>query len=275
MEPVSFTKMHGLGNDFVIVDARSRAVPLSGGAIRAIADRRRGIGCDQVIRLEPGHAGDVFMRIWNPDGGEAEACGNGTRCVARLLMEESGAEGIRIETVSGVLASRRLAQGAVDVDMGLPRTRWQDIPLAAPADPAALDLGPPAPAPAVCVNVGNPHAVLFVDDCEAVDLEATGPRLEHSPWFPRRANISFATVRSASRIDARVWERGAGATSACGSAACAVAVAGHIAGRTPRRVTVSLPGGALDLDWRDDGRIHMAGPASTVFRGTLDPELAG
>lgn len=273
MDPVSFVKMHGLGNDFVIVDARERAAPLPACAIRTIADRRVGVGCDQLIRLEPSRTGDAFMRIWNPDGSEAEACGNGTRCVARLLMEETGRDDASIEIQSGLLKARRHGIEMFDVDMGEPRLGWQDIPLATLSDTLQVDLGDVAPSPATCVNMGNPHAVLFVEDCDAVDLGTTGPLLEGHSLFPRRANISFVTVETESRVRARVWERGAGATRACGSAACAIAVAGHRRALTLRHVSVALPGGALDLDWRENGHVHMTGPASLVCRGTLMPEI--
>ncbi len=273
MDPVSFVKMHGLGNDFVIIDARERAAPLPTCLVRRIADRRVGVGCDQLIRLEPSITGDAFMRIWNPDGSEAEACGNGTRCVARLLMEESGRDDADIETRSGLLKARRRGLEMFDVDMGRPRFGWRDVPLASPSDTLQVDLGDAAASPATCVSIGNPHAVLFVEDCNAVDLAATGPLLERHSLFPHRANISFATVETNSRVRARVWERGAGATLACGSAACAIAVAGHRRGLTQRHVTVVLPGGDLDLDWRENGHVHLAGPARLVCRGTLMSEI--
>ena len=272
MDPVSFVKMHGLGNDFVIVDARAHEALLPGRAIRIIADRRVGVGCDQLIRLEPSLAGDAFMRIWNPDGSEAEACGNGTRCVARLLMEETGRNDAGIETRAGLLKVRRCADGMFDVDMGRPRFGWQDLPLAEPRDTLKVDLGNVAPSPAVCVNVGNPHAVFFVTDCDTVDLATVGPLLERDALFPQGANISIATRESGSSVRARVWERGAGATHACGSAACAIAVAGHRCGLTRRRVTVALPGGALDVHWHGNGHVHMSGPASFVCNGVLMPE---
>ncbi len=273
MNPVSFVKMHGLGNDFVIVDAREHDTPLPVRAIRTIADRRVGVGCDQVIRLEPSAAGDVFMRIWNPDGSEAEACGNATRCVARLLMEETGRDDAGIETCSGLLQARRCAGGMFDVDMGQPRFGWQDLPLTKPLDTLKVDLGDAAPVPAVCVNIGNPHAVFLVEDCDTVDLATVGPLLERHALFPQGANISFVTVETDSRVRARVWERGAGATRACGSAACAIAVCGHRRGLTRRHVTVVLPGGDLDVDWHGNGHVHMSGPASLVCRGTLLPEI--
>ncbi|MBC6439011.1 MAG: diaminopimelate epimerase [Rhodospirillales bacterium] len=274
MNGLAFLKMHGLGNDFVIVDARSRDIPLTPGAIRTIADRRLGVGCDQLVRIEPSAGGDVFMRIWNPDGSEAEACGNATRCVARLVMDETGRNAIDVETVAGVLPSQMNGTGMVDVDMGKARLGWREIPLATENDTLHVDLGPEAPEPAVCVNMGNPHAVLFVDDCDAVDLAVTGAALEHSAMLPERANISFCTVESPTRVRARVWERSAGATLACGSAACAIAVAGVRRGLTERAVTVTLPGGDLTMQWRDDGHVLMAGPATLAYEGTLAPYLA-
>ena len=275
MNGVAFVKMHGLGNDFVVIDARRRAAPLDGDAIRAIANRRRGVGCDQVVRLEPSEAADVFMRIWNSDGGEAEACGNAARCVARLAMDETGRDSVAVETVAGVLPGRAVADGLVRVDMGRPGLGWRDVPLASEADTLAVDLGPAAPAPAVCVGMGNPHATLFVDDCDAIDLAATGPALERSPMLPEGGNIGFCTVETPRRIRARVWERGAGATPACGSAACAIAVAAFRRGLAERVVTVALPGGELGLEWRDDGRVLMTGPATPVFTGTFGPEPTG
>lgn len=271
MDGIAFLKMHGLGNDFVILDARSRAIALETDAIRRIADRHRGVGCDQVIRLEPSAEGDLFMRIWNPDGSEAEACGNATRCVARLAMDEAGRDTLTVQTVAGLLPCRE-AEGTVTVDMGPARTDWPAIPLAHEADTLALELG--AEAPAVAVNMGNPHAVLFVADCDAVDLAGEGPRLEHHPMFPARANISFVTVENRSRMRARVWERSAGATLACGSAACAIIVAAVRRGLSERSAEVVLPGGTLAMTWREDGHVLMAGPTALSYRGTLAPELA-
>ncbi|MBN35911.1 MAG: diaminopimelate epimerase [Rhodospirillaceae bacterium] len=274
MNGIAFLKMHGLGNDFVIVDARTRDIALTPDAIRTIADRRLGVGCDQFIRLEPSDRGDLFMRIWNPDGNEAEACGNATRCVARLAIDETGKNCIDIETVAGILPSIATDEGVIAVDMGEPRLDWQSIPLASEQDTLSVDLGHDAPAPAVCVNMGNPHAVLFVDDCYAVDLPVTGRALEHHPVFPERANISFCTVESRNRIRTRVWERSAGATLACGSAACAIAVAGVRRELTDCEVTVALPGGDLAMHLRDDNHIIMAGPTALAYSGTLDAGLA-
>jgi len=270
MDGLDFLKMHGLGNDFVIVDARGRNVVLETAAIRRIADRHLGVGCDQVIRLEPSVRGDVFMRIWNPDGSEAEACGNATRCVARLLMDEGGCDTLTIETVAGLLPCRA-AEGTVTVDMGPARTAWDEIPLVREADTLNLELG--AAAPAVAVSMGNPHAVLFVDDCEAIDLAVEGARLEHHPMFPARTNVSFVTVENRGRLRARVWERSAGATLACGSAACAIIVAAVRRGLTERNAEVALPGGSLAMSWREDGHVLMAGPTALAYRGTLAPDM--
>jgi diaminopimelate epimerase len=269
MNGVPFLKMHGLGNDFVVVDARTRAVALERDDIRHIADRHRGVGCDQVIRMEPSERGDLFMRIWNPDGSEAQACGNATRCVARLVMDETGRDRVVVETVAGLLPSQA-AQGGVCVDMGAARLDWREIPLAREADTAEVDLGPGAPAAAVCVNMGNPHAVLFVEDCDAIALAETGRALEHHAIFPEQANISFCTVEGPQRIRVRVWERSAGATLACGSAACAIIVAAVRRGLTERRAVVALPGGDLDMCWREDGHVLMTGPTAQSFRGSLN-----
>ena len=268
MDRIEFLKMHGLGNDFVLIDARTAEVPLDRDAIRHIADRRFGVGCDQVLRLEPSLAGDVFMRIWNADGSEARACGNGARCVARHVMAGNRAGALAVETVGGVLRCRDTGAG-VAVDMGRPGTGWREIPLAREADTLALDLGA-GRRHAVGVNMGNPHVVLFVADLRAVDLPNEGRRLERHPMLPEGANVSFVTVESPTRLAARVWERGAGVTPACGSAACAVVVAAVRRGLAERRATVALPGGELDIAWREDGRVEMAGPAAFVFRGTLE-----
>ncbi len=269
-----FTKMHGLGNDFVVIDARREPVRLSGTEARAIADRRRGIGCDQVIVIEKAGRADAFMRIFNADGGEVGACGNGARCVGALLMEEKGVSEITLETASGPITCARAA-GMVRVDMGPAHADWRDIPLVREMDTLhldlALDLGNGrALAHAVGVNMGNPHAVFFVDDADAVDLEKVGPKLERDALFPERANITLAEVTSRRRVRARVWERGAGITSACGSAACATLVAAARRGLTERKGTVSLAGGDLQIEWGDDGHVFMTGPAATSFSGAFE-----
>ncbi|MCI0754662.1 diaminopimelate epimerase [Teichococcus vastitatis] len=270
---IPFRKMHGLGNDFVVVDGRHGALPLSPARIAAIADRHRGIGCDQFITLEPAAAGaDVFMRIHNPDGSEAGACGNATRCVASLLMAETGRDAVTVRTVSGELPGERLPGGRIRVDMGHPRFGWEDVPLAEAMDTAHLPLalGPVAD-PAAC-SMGNPHATFFVDDLDALDWRALGPQLEQHPLFPDRANIGFAQVVAPDHLRVAIWERGAGPTLACGSGACATLVNAHRRGLAIRRARVELPGGVLELEWRLDGAVLMTGPVATAFLGQIDPD---
>jgi diaminopimelate epimerase len=275
MGRVPFLKMHGLGNDFVVLDGRRAPIAIDPEAARALADRRTGIGCDQVILLEPPRdpAAQILMRIRNPDGSEAGACGNATRCVADLLRRETGDARLRIETVAGLLEAEVMPDGRVAVDMGPARTGWRAIPLARPmeTDQVEMTLGPLS-AP-VCTNIGNPHATFFVDDVAAVDLAAIGPVLEHHPLFPQRANIGVAAVRDRSNIRLRVWERGAGITRACGSGACAALVAAHRRGLAERRATVALDGGTLDIAWREDGHVIMTGPVAVSFEGTFDRQL--
>ncbi len=270
----SFIKMHGLGNDFVVVDARSSRFAPSEATARLIADRRFGIGCDQIVILEPAANGraDLFMRFWNSDGGEVDACGNGTRCAAALVMAEAGRESLVIETRAGLLAAHAAERGRVTVDMGAARIGWREIPLAREQDTLHLELSLEALRDPVAVNMGNPHAVFFVEDAEAVDLPTLGPRLERDPLFPERANIGIAQVTGKDALRLRVCERGAGITRACGTGACAAAVAAARRGLTGRRVTVALDGGSLDIDWREDGHVMMTGPVTTVFTGELDLE---
>ncbi|MBO0738366.1 MAG: diaminopimelate epimerase [Alphaproteobacteria bacterium] len=275
MAKVPFLKMHGLGNDFVVLDFRQAAVPVSAAAVRALADRRTGIGCDQVIVLEAPHhsAARVLMRIRNSDGSEAEACGNAARCIADLLYRETGDPRLPIETMAGLLEAEVLADGRISVDMGPARTDWRDIPLAQPTDTNHLELSAGPLSDPVCTNIGNPHATFFVDDIDKVDLASLGPALECHRLFPQRANIAVASVRDRSHIRLRVWERGAGITSACGSAACAALVAAHRRGLTGRAAFVELDGGTLEIGWREDGHVIMTGPASLSFEGRFDPAL--
>jgi len=271
-----FIKMHGLGNDVVIFDARAEPLPLGPDAARRIADRRRGVGCDQVVVIEPPADGraDVFLRFYNADGGEAQACGNGTRCAAALLMGEGNAERVTMETVAGLLAGSRAADGRVSVDMGPAKTEWQEIPLARAGDTLHLDLALGPLTDPVAVNMGNPHAVFFVPDVAAIDIEALGPKLEHDPIFPERANIGIAQAIGPDHLRLRVWERGAGLTQACGSGACAAAVAAIRRGLTGRTVTLDLDGGAIEITWREtDGHVLMTGPVATAFTGTVDLEV--
>jgi diaminopimelate epimerase len=275
MEPVHFRKMHGLGNDFVVLDRRRGGIPVAPAAARALADRHTGIGCDQIVVVEPPRRRDAgaFMRILNADGSEAEACGNATRCVAALLAAEAGGRHIAIETVAGLLATEVLSDGRIAVDMGLARTEWREIPLAAPTDTdrLALVLGPLSEP--VCTNIGNPHATFFVADVEAIDLAKYGPLLEHHELFPERANIGVAAVLGRDRIRLRVWERGAGLTLACGSGACAALVAACRRGLTGRAAAVVVDGGSLDIEWRADGHVIMTGPAVQSFEGTFEASL--
>ncbi len=270
-----FIKMHGLGNDFVVVDARREPFELDEAAARAIADRRAGVGCDQFIVMEPPRdpEAEVFMRIRNADGGEVEACGNATRCVARLLMDETGRDVAAIETGAGLLIARPAEDGLVSVDMGPARTGWREIPLAREMDTLHLDLALGPLADPVGVSIGNPHAVFFVEEAEAVDLASLGPRLEHDPLFPERANIGVAQLAGPDRLRLRVWERGVGITRACGTGACAAAVAAHRRGLAGREVEVHLDGGPLMLEWREDGHVVMTGSVATSFRGVLDGSL--
>jgi len=263
---IPFVKMHGLGNDFVVLDARAQAIPpMDARLASALADRRTGIGCDQLILIEPSWVADLRMRIFNADGSEVEACGNASRAVGLLHGGPA-----RIETLGGlVLASP--AAGGIAVDMGEPRFDWNAIPLAYAMDTLAMPVGWDGLEGPAAVNVGNPHAVFFVPDCGAVDLARLGPEIEHDPLFPERVNVNVASIASRDAIRLRVWERGAGETRACGTGACATAIAAMRRGLTDRAVTVSLTGGDLRIEWREDNHILMTGPATESFRGDFDP----
>lgn len=268
---VSFLKMHGLGNDFVVIDARVTPFVPDAAQARAIADRRTGVGCDQLIIIEPPRTdgADAFMRIRNPDGTEVAACGNATRCVAALLMTERGTDRTTIETNAGLLNATPGPDGQITVDMGPARLEWRDIPIAEAMDTLHLPVSAGPLADPVGVGMGNPHAVFFVPDAEAIPLAAVGPVLEHAPLFPERANIEVAQILSRIRIRMRVWERGAGITAACGSGACATLVAAVRRGLADRRAELVLDGGSLIIEWRDDGHVLMTGPIATSFSGTL------
>jgi diaminopimelate epimerase len=280
---VPYLKMNGLGNDFVVVDARASGQRFSAAAVRAIADRTSGIGCDQFIVLETPRAtgADVFMRIYNAEGGEVDACGNASRCVAALLAEELGRRTVTIETNAGVLPSQ-VHGDVVTVDMGRPRFDWDQIPLSEKfADTTGIELqigpidAPVLHTPSV-VNVGNPHAIFWVDDVDHFDLARFGPLLENHPIFPQRANISLAQLVAPDHFKVRVWERGAGLTRACGTAACAVAVAAARKKLTGRRVAIDLPGGTLQIDWREsDNHILMTGAWALDGDGVLPEALVG
>lgn len=270
-----FVKMHGLGNDFVVLDGRAAPLALNAEQVRAIADRRTGVGCDQLIVIEPPAAAlaDAFMRIRNADGGEVAACGNASRCVASLLMAEKNTEHVIIETAAGLLDAEACGDGLVSVDMGRVRFDWRDIPLSKPADTLHLDVGAGPLRDGVAVNVGNPHAVYFVADAAAVPLEAVGPIIENHTMFPERTNVDVAQVLGPNRIRLRVWERGVGVTRACGSGACATLVAAARRGLTGRSAEVVLDGGRLRIEWLKDDHALMTGPVATSFTGTLDAAL--
>jgi diaminopimelate epimerase len=265
--------MHGLGNDFVVIDARRAAFPLDEARAHAIADRKTGIGCDQLIVMEaPQQLGaDIFMRIHNADGGEVEACGNATRCVAALVMGETGGDRVAIETGAGLLVARPAEGGRISVDMGMALLDWREIPLARAQDTLHVDLRLGPLADPVCSNIGNPHATFFVADAADIDLAALGPLLEHDKLFPERANIAVAQLLSPQRIRLRVWERGVGITRACGTGACAALVAASRRGLTGRTAEVVLDGGTLEIAWREDGHVMMTGPVATSFHGSFDP----
>ncbi len=280
MSAQPFIKMHGLGNDFVVLDARARPLRVGEAEARAIADRRTGVGCDQVIVIEPSRRADAFMRIHNADGGEVSACGNGARCVGALLMDESGADQAAIETAAGLQIARRAGPGLISVDLGAPGLEWERIPLARAMDTLHLELeiGParaPVLADPVAVDMGNPHAVFFVDEVADIDLAIVGPMIENHPLFPERANVSVAALAATDVIRLRVWERGVGITSACGTAACATLVAAHRRGLCARAAQVVLDGGALEVVWGEDDHVTMTGPVATSFTGTLEPGLLG
>lgn len=276
-----FLKMNGLGNDFVVWDAREQPLRLSGDVIAKLGDRENGIGFDQMITVERSSLGvDAFMRIHNQNGGEVSACGNATRCIGRLLMEEVGKDLVTIETGAGLLhAFDSPGPRNVTVDMGAPRLGWEEIPLAEEfADTRAIELqiGPiddPVLHTPAAVNMGNPHAIFWVDDVEGYELERFGPLLEHHPIFPEGANISLAHVFDEDQIRLKVWERGVGLTLACGTAACAVGVAAARDSKTGRKTTVYLPGGPIGIEWREsDDHVLMTGLTEVEFEGEVDLE---
>ena len=268
MQTGRFHKMHGLGNDFVVIDARNSPVAMTNARARAIADRHTGIGCDQLVLLEPSQSADVHMRIFNPDGSEVGACGNASRCVVSLLGRD-----VDIETGAGIIAGT-LGDAGITIDMGPPRFDWQEIPLAYAMDSADMPVGWEDLDHPMAVNVGNPHVVFFVPDTDAVDLDRIGPQIETDPLFPERVNVNIASIVNGA-IRLRVWERGAGLTRACGTGACATAVAAIRRGLVASPVTVHLPGGPLVIGWQPGGNIAMSGPATHVFSGEADWDTFG
>jgi diaminopimelate epimerase len=264
-----FMKMHGLGNDFVVVDARARPISLAPALVQAIADRHFGVGFDQLVVIGPGDTdSDARMTFYNADGTTAQACGNASRCVARYLMDEEIRSDLRLRTVRGVLVARDAGNGLTSVNMGVPMVRWDQVPLAHEMDTLSLPIdGNP-----VATGMGNPHCTFFVADADAVTLNALGPSIEHHPLFPERTNVQVAHLVGENHIRMRVWERGVGITLASGSSSCATAVAAARRGLTGRTVQIDLDGGTLDIDWREDG-VWMTGPGMHVFTGTLTPEF--
>jgi diaminopimelate epimerase len=272
----TFLKMHGLGNDFAVFDARNQPLVLDAATARTLADRRFGVGCDQVIVIEHATNGaDAFMRIYNSDGGEVESCGNAARCVAHLLMDEKGTGEIRLDTTGGALVCKADGKN-VSVDMGVPKFAWREIPMAHEMDTlsfsidmAGTDFYPLTIASAA--NVGNPHVVLFVDDAEKAPVAELGPKIEHHPLFPERTNVEFVTLTDMNRLRMRVWERGAGITMACGTGACATMVAAQRRGLVGHKAEVILDGGALTLEWGGEGKpVIMTGPWAQAYKGDVD-----
>ena len=274
----AFLKMHGLGNDFVVFDARDSAIAITPAQARGIADRRFGVGCDTVVLIGPGGAeADASLRFFNADGSEVESCGNATRCIARLLMDERGLNRVKLATRGSLLACSDAGKGLVEADMGPARLAWQEIPMAQQTD--TLNFLLPLDGqmlPASAVSMGNPHCVIFVPDAEKIPVTTLGPRIESHPLFPKNVNTEFVSVIGENRLRQRTWERGAGLTLACGTGACAAAVAAARLGKTGRKVEVVLDGGSLFITWHEsDGHVIMTGPAATVFCGQVDLRLFG
>lgn len=271
-----FIKMHGLGNDFVIFDARQQAVDRTVKFLTAVADRGRGIGCDQIIILRTPHvdAADVYMDMYNADGSKVRACGNATRCVARLLFEDNKKSSGVIQTVAGLLHVQRVTEDIIAVDFGKPNLEWQAIPLAHECDTLYLPLTAQQLEKPCAVNMGNPHAVFFVEDVAAVDIETMGARFEHDALFPDRCNIEFAQILASDKIRMRVWERGTGVTEACGTGACATLVAAVRRGLAERKAVIILDGGEAAVEWREaDGHVILSGPAALTYRGVIEADL--
>jgi diaminopimelate epimerase len=264
--PIGFMKMHGAGNDFIIIDSRGRETVVTEALAKALGDRNRGVGFDQLAEIRDSERGDFALEFWNSDGSRAGACGNASRCVSDYMMRLLGRDSVSFVTERGLLQGVRLADGRVSVNLGAPQRDWREVPLAHEMDLMHLPLqGDP-----VALGMGNPHCVFFVEDAEAVDLCEVGPEWEHNPLFPKRTNVEFASVIGPDRLRMRVWERGAGVTLACGSGTCATAVAAHLRGLTGRRVVVEADGGVLEVDWREDG-VWLTGPVMHVFDGVLTP----
>ncbi|SNR54754.1 diaminopimelate epimerase [Puniceibacterium sediminis] len=259
-----FMKMHGLGNDFVVLDGRARDISVTPALAVALGDRHRGIGFDQLALITRGGAGDAHLTFYNSDGSTSAACGNATRCIARHIMDETGQKRLTLTTDRGTLQAVDAGQGLTSVNMGPPQLDWADIPLAEPMDTLELPIeGAPT-----ATGMGNPHCTFFVDDAESVALEQFGPRFEHHPLYPQRTNVQVASLIGPDHLRMRVWERGVGITLSSGSSSCATAVAAARRGLTGRRVRIDLDGGTLQIDWRDDG-VWMTGATMHVATGVL------
>lgn len=273
----AYRLMNGLGNRFVIFDLRGSPTAISEGDVARIADPKSGPGCDQVITIED--RGGLFMGVWNADGGEVEACGNAARCVARIVMDEVGSDAVEFSTSSEKLKAWRVGDTRIAVDMGEPKFHWRDIPIAEQMDDTRyidVKLGPidnPVLWGPSAVNVGNPHCIFFVPDAAAQEIDRFGPLVENHPLFPARANVSVAEVTSRHAIRLRVWERGVGVTKACGTAACAALVCACRRRLTERKATITLDGGDLAIEWREDNRIIMTGPISFDGDGALPDDF--
>ncbi|MBL8790791.1 MAG: diaminopimelate epimerase [Rhizobiales bacterium] len=279
---IPFRKMNGLGNDFVVLDARVKPLAISDDQARAIASRSSGVGCDQLIVMEPSPTADVRMRIWNAEGGEVESCGNASRCIADIVMRERKSGTATIDTKGGFLSARQAGPMMVTIDQGKPRFGWKEIPLSeAFADTRRIELQvgpidkPLLHSPSV-VNVGNPHCIFWVDDLDVVDFAKVGPMIEHHPLFPERTNVELAKVVARDHVILKVWERGAGLTRACGTAACATMAAGHRLRLIDSKCRISLPGGDLMMALNEEnGHVLMTGPVAYEYEGVLPPGLLG
>lgn len=274
MSTLSFLKMHGTGNDFVLLDARKSPVTVDAALAKRLSDRHFGIGCDQLLVLKKSSKAEAFMQIFNADGSEISTCGNATRCVADFLMKESGKSEATLETSAGVRSGKRTETGDIEVNMGAPRLSWQQIPLSESRNTLHLGIEQGLLADPVAVNMGNPHAIFFVRELAHVKMAEWGEKLEHHKLFPERANISAVQIIDESHIKMQVWERGTGITLACGSAACAAVVAGVLREKTARQCTVELPGGSLEIEWLkgadNSGEVLMRGPVAYVFSGEIE-----
>lgn len=263
-----FFKMHGLGNDFVVIDDRAGSRAVSPALVAALADRHRGVGFDQLAVITPGDDVDAHLTFFNADGSASAACGNATRCIARMIMDDTGAQALRLSTDRGLLLAEDAGNGLTRVNMGQPQTLWSEIPLSEAMDTLELPIeGTP-----VATGMGNPHCTFFVENAEAIPLETFGPRYEHHPLYPERTNVQVAQILGPDHLRMRVWERGVGVTLASGSSSCATGVAAARRGLTGRKTRIDLDGGTLWVDWREDG-VWMTGQTMTVFSGVLTPQF--